>query len=94
MTHTKRDEFNKQLHAGKGLFKLERFEQTMDQIGKPWTGVRVVEITSGVEVCDNKEYYPVETSPDLSRRIVACLNHCQGISTEELEKQNKLMGVG
>lgn len=94
MATDRNTEFNERLHAGEGLFKLERFEQFTDRTGSPATGVRVVEVVSGTEVCDNKDYYPVNTSPDLSRRIVACLNHCQGISTEELEKQNKLMGVG
>lgn len=94
MATDKNAEFIEQLHAGKGVFKLERFERFTDRTGEQGTGVRVVEVVSGVEVCDNNDYYPAKTSADLSRRIVACLHHCQGIPTEELEKQNKLMGVG
>lgn len=94
MATDRNTEFNERLHAGEGLFKLERFERSTDRTWELGTGVRVVEVISGIEVCDNNDYYPAKTSADLSRRIVACLNHCQGISTEELEKQNKLMGVG
>lgn len=94
MTMDKNDKFNERLHAGEGLFKLERFERFTDRTGEQGTGVRVIEVISGIEVCDNNDYYPAKTSADLSRRIVACLKHCHGIPTEELEKQNMLMGVG
>lgn len=47
-------------------------------------GIQIV-TSRGEVVADNQTYYPHAIDPDVARRIVACVNACIGIPTEELE---------
>jgi hypothetical protein len=76
------------LHAGDMSFQLVRFERTCDDHGV------AVTTTYGEIICNNQDYYPHEVDPEFMRRIVACLNACQGMTTSDLEKQNALLGLG
>ena len=44
-------------------------------------------------VMDNTLHCPTVVDPEYVRRILARMNYCTGMSTEELEKQNQLLGV-
>ena len=84
--------FKHRLHAGQVEFITERFERSAESYGDNMQGVRL-ESDDGNTVCDNNDYYPAETDPELIKRIIACLQYCHGMSTDELEKQNALMGT-
>jgi len=80
------------LHSGQMLFRLVPFERSTDPMDEPPVGV-AIHTKEGETVCDNQDFYPHEVDPAYMRRIVACLNHCHGMRTEDLEKQNALLGL-
>lgn len=78
------------LHAGKLAHYIKRYRRDESYKYDP-----------SFELCNSKDnivlndapYYPAAVDPEYARRILACMDYCTGISTEELEKQIKLMGV-
>ena len=79
------------LHRGLVGFIAERFERGCDS-SDAMKGYRLVS-DDGLTVCDNQDYYPAETDPEHIRRILACLHYCNGMATEDLERQNALLGT-
>ena len=79
------------LHAGLIEFAYEHFEKTCDGMDNP-SGLRII-AENGDSVCDNNDYYPCECDPEYTRRIMACLKYCHGMTTDDLEKQATLLGV-
>ena len=57
---------------------------------EPWStcGDGRVESSDGVMIAD---FVPVQAN---ARRIVACVNFCNGIETEKLEEETELPGIG
>lgn len=81
-----------QIHAGEANYTIEKFSRSADLIDAEMRGMRICVDQYGT-VCDNEDFYPHPIDPQLSMRVIACLQYCQGISTDELIKQNKLMGT-
>ena len=84
-------EFVRRLHAGQVGFISECFARSCDSDDR-MLGFRLVS-DDGNTVCDNQDYYPTECDPEHIRRILACLHHCSGMTTEDIEKQNALLGT-
>lgn len=83
--------FLHRLHAGNVQFAYEHFSRTCDDMDNP-LGMGIV-ADNGDRFVDNNDYYPAECHPEFVRRILVCLNYCNGIPTEDLEKQNALLGL-
>ena len=83
--------FVRRLHAGQVEFAYEHFERSCDDMEDP-QGLAVI-ADNGDRVCDNMDYYPTECHPEFTRRILVCLQYCRGMKTEDLEKQNQLLGL-
>jgi hypothetical protein len=83
--------FERRLHAGTVEFAYEHFERSCDTMEEPG-GLGIV-ADDGNRFVDNNDYYPAECHPELVRRILLCLNYCKGISSDDLEKQNALLGL-
>ena len=83
--------FLHRLHAGEVGFAYEHFDRTCDSMEEP-LGLGIV-ADNGDRVCDNMDFYPAECHPEYTRRILVCLQYCRGIPTEDLEKQNALLGL-
>lgn len=82
------------LHRGHIEFHIEKFARTKDYTDDAdnLSGRRMV-TEDGDHVCDNNDYYPAECNPEYVRRILACLQYCHLMPTEDLEKSNALMGT-
>ena len=67
----------------------------MNHSPEPWratilpdkVGCDKITDNSGHEVWSNDGWEPTSLEPDDLQRIVACVNFCAGIPTEDLEKQ-------